>query len=339
MGKLSKAMTKPWLWLSPKVAHDLGPISLNIWARLLSDKNISWRPRNWRGLHFRNPLGIAGGVDKSGEALTSWYKFGCGFLELGTVTPLPQLANPGMIIDRDVEAQALWNKMGFPGPGAEFICEKLAAHGAQIPRPLFVNIGKNRTTPNEEAAKDYVLCFEKLKDFADAFVVNISSPNTSGLRSLSQNRFLENLLLEISKAQKIANTKIPILLKLSPDMDETETINLLDCSAAAGVDGWILTNTTLAREPHSKFQTEGGVSGAPLSALSKLKLQQAVKFLGNSRQDRLLISVGGVMSPSDVLERLDCGADLVQVYSTLIFRGPLFFREVAKYFDKHSPKN
>ncbi len=321
------------------MAHDLGPIGLRVWANFLTEENMSWRPLNWRGLHFRNPLGIAGGVDKTGSALTAWYKFGCGFLELGTVTPLAQLPNPGLILDRDIKAQALWNKMGFPGPGADQIALKLRSLGAFVSRPLFINIGKNRQTANENAASDYIACFEKLKDFADAFVVNISSPNTSGLRSLGEQSFLKNLLDEIAQAQQLAKTKIPILLKLSPDMDETETYDLLERSAEAQVDGWILTNTTLTREPHLKFQKDGGVSGSPLASLSKVKLQQAVKFLGNAKQDRLLISVGGIMSSSDVQERLDLGADLVQVYSTLIFRGPLFFREVAKYFDKASPKN
>ena len=331
-------MIKPWLWLSPKMAHDLGPIGLNLWSPFLSQKNMTWRPRDWRGLHFRNPLGLAGGVDKTGDSLLAWHQFGSGFLELGTVTPLPQAPNPGIIMDRDVKSFSVWNKMGFPGPGANQIAQKLKSLKA-IPRPLFINIGKNRNTSNESAAKDYVSCFEKLHEFADAFVVNISSPNTSGLRDLSSQNFLENLLNEIAKAQVKAKTQIPILLKLSPDMSDSETFDLLDRSLTLNVDGWILTNTTLAREAGSPFQKEGGVSGSPLSKTSKLKLQQAVKHLGSRKQDRLLISVGGVMTPEDVRERLEMGADLVQVYSTLIFQGPLFFRGVAKYFDKVDPKN
>ena len=336
MKKLSSLM-RPWLWLSPQMAHDLGPLGLKIWSQFLSEQNLSWRPLEWRGLHFRNRIGIAGGVDKTGDALSAWYQFGCGFLELGTVTPLAQKPNPGVIMDRDLSTLSIWNKMGFPGPGCDSVVVKLRA--ANFPRPLFINIGKNRETPNEEAARDYVACFEKLHPFADAFVVNISSPNTSGLRSLGERNFLESLLGEISRAQNSAQTKIPILLKMSPDMTEAESFDMFDRSGAAKIDGWILTNTTLSREPNSKFQKEGGVSGLPLESLSKLKLQQAVKFLGNSKQDRLLISVGGVMTPEDVRERLELGADLVQVYSTLIFQGPLFFREVAKYFDKRPPKN
>ncbi len=331
-------MIKPWLWLSPKMAHDLGPIGLNIWSPFLSQKNLTWRPRNWRGLHFRNPLGPAGGVDKTGDSLLAWHRFGSGFLELGTVTPLPQPPNPGLIMDRDLKTLSVWNKMGFPGPGADQIVQKLESL-KEIPRPLFINIGKNRTTSNKDAAKDYVACFKKLHRFADAFVMNISSPNTSGLRELGSQNFLENLLSEIAQAQLSAKTRIPILLKLSPDMSDLETSDILDRSLASNIDGWILTNTTLAREEGSHFQKEGGVSGAPLSKSSKLKLQQAVKHLGARKQDRLLISVGGVMTPEDVRERIEMGADLVQVYSALIFQGPLFFRAVAKYFDKLGPKN
>lgn len=326
----------PWLWLSPKMAHDLGPIGLNLWSKFLSQKNNSWRALDWRGLHFRNPLGIAGGVDKTGDSLKAWHKFGCGFLEIGTVTPISQTANPGMILDRDIQTLSVWNKMGFPGPGADDVAKKL--NSLSISRPLFINIGKNRSTSNEVAAQDYVACFEKLYRFADAFVVNISSPNTSGLRQLSSQNFLDQLLNELTLAQVKAKTKIPILLKLSPDMTESEMLNLIDRSAAAHIDGWILTNTTLARDTGSKFQTEGGVSGAPLSNVSKLRLQQAVKYLGEAKQDRLLISAGGVMTPQDVEERLELGADLIQVYSTLIFHGPLFFRDVAKYFDKDHRK-
>ncbi len=329
---------KPWLWLSPQVAHDFGPLGLKLWSQFSSPQNLNWRPRDWRGLHFRNPLGIAGGVDKTGASLESWYHFGCGFLELGTVTPKAQAADSGKIMARDTQTLSVWNKMGFPGPGADLILKKLESMKDKLPRPLFINIGKNRTTPNENAAADYVLCFEKLHSFADAFVVNISSPNTTGLRDLSSQSFLENLLGSIAKSQSRLKTHIPIFLKLSPDMSELELTDLLDRSLSVGIDGWILTNTTLSRQKNSKFQNDGGVSGKALSELSKRKLREAVKHLGNRKEDRLLISAGGVMTPEEVKERLELGADLVQVYSALIFHGPLFFKETAKYFDKLEPK-
>ncbi len=326
----------PWLWLSPKLAHDLGPLGLNLWAKFLPEKNYEWRSLDWRGFHFTNSLCIAGRIDKTRAHLLDWYKFGCGFLEVGTVTPLAQEPNPGLILDRDLVSGAVWNKMGFPGPGATKLAEKLKSLGDQCPRPLFINIGKNRQTPNEKASEDYVRCFERLYPFADAFVVNISSPNTTGLRALSGREYLENLLSDLALAQTRLQTQIPILLKLSPDMTEAELEDVLESSLKKNIDGWILTNTTLARTLDSKFSKEGGVSGRPLSETSKLRLEQAVKYLGVRKQDRLLISVGGVMRPEDVFERLSMGADLVQVYSTLIFEGPQFFGHTAKYFDKTS---
>jgi dihydroorotate dehydrogenase len=343
-----RSLFRPWLWLSPKLAHDLGPLGLQLWCKFFrpffesnSKKQLSWRSFEWRGLHFRNRLGIAGGVDKTGDSLVAWYQLGCGFVELGTVTPLAQTANPGSILDRDVATEAVWNKMGFPGPGADQIVRKLKSLGDQLPHPLLINIGKNRTTSNELASLDYVRCFEKLHLFADAFVVNISSPNTSGLRALSGADFLEKLLSDLAQAQIRLGTQKPILLKLSPDMSDVDMQTALDVSLANNIDGWILTNTTLSRKPGSKFSKaqfsqEGGVSGAPLSELSKLRLEQAVRFLGERKADRLLVSVGGVMTPEDVSERLKLGADLVQVYSTLIFKGPQFFGHAAKYFDKNS---
>lgn len=341
-----KLWNRPWLLLPPRLAHDLGPIGIHFWSKLIpflrpdliSEKQFHWRSFEWRGLHFRNPLGIAGGVDKTGESLMAWHKVGCGFLELGTVTPLPQNANPGSILDRDLKTDSIWNKMGFPGPGAGHIAHQLKSFGAKCPRPLFINIGKNRNTPNELATLDYIHCFEKLHTFADAFVVNISSPNTSGLRALSGNEFLKKILSDLAKTQVRLGTHKPILLKLSPDMMDADLTAALETSLELNIDGWILTNTTLLRVPGSKFSKlkEGGVSGAPLAELSKLRLRQCVQFLNERKGDRLLVSVGGVMTAKDVAERLEMGADLVQVYSTLIFEGPQFFSHVAKYFDKHS---
>jgi dihydroorotate dehydrogenase len=246
---------RPWLLLPPRLAHDLGPLGLHLWSKfipfvlpnLILEKQFHWHSFDWRGIHFRNRLGIAGGVDKTGDSLIAWHKFGSGFLELGTVTPLPQNANAGSIMDRDLGSRSVWNKMGFPGPGAEHIAQKLKSLGAQCPRPLFINIGKNRNTPNELASLDYVHCFEKLHSFADAFVVNISSPNTSGLRALSGTEFLEKLLSDLAKTQIRLGTQKPIFLKLSPDMNEGDMLAALETSLTQNIDGWILTNTTLSR--------------------------------------------------------------------------------------------
>jgi dihydroorotate dehydrogenase len=189
-----------------------------------------------------------------------------------------------------------------------------------------VNIGKNRTTSNENASHDYKVLLDLFADVADVFVVNISSPNTKGLRELLEPTQLAEFLKPLIKAKKQ-----PLLLKLSPDMDDALLKRTLDVSLGAGVDGWVLTNTTLAREPNSRFSTEGGVSGRPLAERSKEILKIAVDHLGARREDRLIISSGGVLTPEDVNERLRLGANLVQVYAALIFDGPLFFRKVGDY--------
>jgi dihydroorotate dehydrogenase len=215
--------------------------------------------------------------------------------------------------------------MGFPNQGAQATAERLEKLSRPRPTPLFVNIGKNRTTDNAVAAGDYISCIQTLRSVADVFVVNVSSPNTSGLRDLLKPAHLAAFLEPIIKAA----APLPVLLKLSPDMDDDSFRSALDTSLDSGVAGWVLTNTTLARQPGMRLSAEGGVSGAPLRERSRLLLEVAVQHLGSRRGDRLLVSAGGVMSPEDVFARLDIGADLVQVYTALVFDGPWFFRKVA----------
>lgn len=319
---------KPWFWLSAQKAHDLAPFALKALAAFRDPTTYVWRPKKWRSLQFANPLGIAGGVDKDGALIEEWWTFGPGFLEIGTVTPEPQGPNPGKIMGRDLKAQALWNKMGFPGSGANTV----RSHLDDLPNPkltpVFVNIGKNRTTPNELAARDYAKCMSTLAGFADAFVINISSPNTSGLRELLQPTFFESFLREVLIARKKTKTPhTPLLLKISPDLEDKDLVSVIETAHRLGIDGFIATNTTLHRETNSPFPQEGGVSGRPLADRSKTALKRIIEILGSHRGDTLIVSVGGVMSPDDVLERLDMGADLVQVYSALIFEGPQFFEK------------
>ena len=168
---------RPWLWLPSQWAHDVAPYLLPTVAKMKGSFNKEWQSFDWRGLRFQNPLGIAGGVDKTGQSLQAWSQLGAGFVEVGTVTPEPQGPNPGKIMDRDITAQALWNKMGFPNPGADALVRRL--QNLKLSTPLFVNIGKNRWTDNKEAHKDYALCIEKLHSFADAFVVNLDFSTTN----------------------------------------------------------------------------------------------------------------------------------------------------------------
>ncbi|MCC6137638.1 MAG: dihydroorotate dehydrogenase (quinone), partial [Bdellovibrionaceae bacterium] len=272
-------MLKPWLWLPSQMAHDLAPKILPL-AALFSGKKINYRPLSWRGLTFSNPIGIAGGVDKTGAALTSWEKLGAGFIEVGTITPKAQEQNPGVVMARDIPNEILWNKMGFPSPGCVYALTRLQTTAQQISVPLFVNIGKNRNTPNESAADDYIFCLKNLYTVADAFVVNISSPNTKGLRDLLKPESLTAFLKPIVDERERLPKKIPLLLKLSPDMNDKELENCLSISSDLGMDGWIVTNTTLDRSIAKNFPEDGGVSGSALTVKSREVLAQTLKHLG-----------------------------------------------------------
>ncbi len=321
---------KPWLLLPPQLAHDLGPWALPIISTFCKVKNPQWNQRRWRDLTFRNPLGLAGGADKTGHSLLAWQKLGVGFLEVGTVTPLPQNSNPGKILDRDISRKAVWNKMGFPNSGAAALEKKLKTIKPQLQVPLFVNIGKNRNTANNLAAQDYVTCLQTLWTQADAFVVNISSPNTKDLRELLQPENLQRFLQPIIVARNDLGKQKPLLLKLSPDMDSDSLENALQTSLTMDIDGWILTNTTVSRPSGVSFPSEGGLSGAPLRDLSLNCLNNALTFLKQRKEDRLVISTGGISSAEDVRQRLEAGADLVQIYSALVFEGPQFFGRLLK---------
>jgi len=317
-------MIKPWLWLPPKWSHDLAPLFLKFAAKLQPESIPEWKPYNWRGLHFPNRVGLAAGMDKRGDQIQNWWKFGVGFMEVGTVVPQPQMPNPGKIMDRDNQSMAVWNKMGFPSKGVEETLKHLQRLPKKHASPLFLNIGKNRTTKNEDSLKDYLHCAEKLNQYADGLVINISSPNTAGLRELSQKKHLDPLLEGLRKGCRSQR----LLLKLSPDMEVSNLRNVIQI-AAPYVDGFVLTNTTVSREPGSPFPKEGGLSGRPLAELSEQALKTVKTELGANRQKYLIVSVGGVLNAADVQRRLDLGADLVEVYSALIFEGPWFFRQVA----------
>jgi dihydroorotate dehydrogenase len=194
-----------------------------------------------------------------------------------------------------------------------------------------VNIGKNRTTSNEDAAKDYVTCMREIGDLADAFVINISSPNTTGLRDLFKPQNFEPFLQEILRARNELASAPPLLLKLSPDLEDEDLENVVRAAVRLKLDGFIATNTTLARTPAMPYPKEGGVSGKPLAQQSKEVLKKLTSLLGADRVGKLIISVGGVMTPEDVMERLTLGADLVQVYTALIYEGPFFFSRVARH--------
>ena len=328
---------KPWLLLPAQLAHTLSPLGLQLCALLQKDPTPAWKSFVWKNIVFKNRLGLAGGVDKNGDLLNTWGPLGCGFVEIGTVVPQPQKANSGKILDRSLSDLAVWNQMGFPSSGADEAYYNLKSYRNSASLPVFVNIGKNRTTSNESASTDYVYLLEKFFPLADAFVINISSPNTVGLRDLAKPDSLEKFLKPVVLGRKDLELETglqkPMLLKLSPDLEADEIKSIIDVAVKQGLDGFVLTNTTLARNTIKKFPATGGVSGKPLQELSKKALQIVCSHLGAEKTKHLIVSAGGVMTAADVFERIEMGADLVEVYSALIFEGPQFFRQVAKNFN------
>lgn len=307
-----------WRWIPAPWAHELAPYGAALWADLFPAASNERDPLQWKTLRFPNRLGLAGGADKNADLLHVWPRLGFGFVEVGTVTPLPQDPNPGVIMARDWENRLLWNKMGFPSAGSREVATRLATAGPRSV-PLFVNIGKNRATPLERAADDYRAVARFLAPFADALVVNVSSPNTQGLRGLQETNMLRGLVESVVQETQGR----PVLVKFSPDESESSLRASLEAASTAGAEGFILTNTTLQRPAGCPFPKEGGVSGAFLKELSLKALRAATAHFQSTKKP-LLVSVGGVLTPADVQERLDLGADLVQIYSALVFEGPGF---------------
>ncbi len=326
---------KPWLWIPAKWAHDLGPLGIQIYSKIFGQsKTPIWNACNFKNLIFKNRIGIAGGVDKNADLLMAWESLGCGFLEIGTVTPAPQKPNPGKIIDRDLKTKSLWNKMGFPSAGAEEVFYNVRNFKEHSTIPIFVNIGKNRTTENSKAHEDYIFLLNHFSVVADAFVINISSPNTAGLRDLAKKENLDLFLNPIMQAVQDLKLSQPILIKLSPDLEIADLKSVLQICLNHDVDGFVLTNTTLSRNGLNKYPTEGGASGEPVAELSKLALKTAVQVCSEQKTKKLIISAGGVMTERDVFERIEMGADLVQAYTALIYEGPGFFRKVSHFAER-----
>lgn len=276
------------------------------------------------GLVFRNPIGLAAGYDKDG---TSWRGLAClgvGHIEVGTVTPKPQPGNPRPRIFRLPKERALINRMGFPGKGAEYVLQQVSK-----PRPnglvLGVNIGKNKNTQLEEAAVDYLYLLKLFSTKADYLTVNVSSPNTIGLRQLQERQDLDRLLKQLSiERDRIRETnphKIPILVKLAPDLSDSQLDDALEVILAHRMDGVIATNTTIGREGLSspRAKEEGGLSGRPLQAKS---LEMVSKIYKRTNGKLPVVGVGGIDDASSVQKMLDAGAVLVQIYTGLIYEGP-----------------
>jgi len=280
------------------------------------------------GLKFRNPLGLAAGLDKNAEVFNQMAKLGFGFVEVGTVTPKAQPGNDQPRLFRLKKDKGLINRMGFNNMGVQAMKDKLQQNKAGI--PIGGNIGKNKITPNEEALNDYIYCFEELYDLVDYFTLNISSPNTPGLRELQNKEFLAALfgrLNELNIAQK------PIFFKVAPDMSFEQLDELLDVALLFNLSGIIATNTTLDRSGLKCSDSElekigaGGLSGAPLKKHST----KIVKHIYKSTSGKLpIIACGGIMSGDDALEKLDAGASLIQIYTGFVYKGPALIAEILR---------
>lgn len=284
----------------------------------------SKKPVNCLGLTFPNPIGLAAGLDKNGECIPAWAWMGFGFIEVGTVTPLAQVGNPKPRLFRLTQDKALINRMGFNNNGVDYLLERIKS--SQRTCPIGINIGKNKDTPLEKATNDYLVCFQKAYAFADYVTVNLSSPNTPGLKSLQHGEQLNNILIPLVEERKRQADKIqkfvPIVVKISPDLTQDEIKHIVDLLIAAKVDGVIATNTTVIRpktlEAKSAYQ-EGGLSGMPLFEASTQVVSTIYQHVG----DKLpIIAVGGIFSPLQAKAKLQAGAKLVQIYTGLIYQGP-----------------
>ncbi|MES2883186.1 MAG: quinone-dependent dihydroorotate dehydrogenase [Pseudomonadota bacterium] len=286
------------------------------------------------GLQFPNRVGLAAGLDKNGECLAAWERFGFGFVEVGTVTPRAQPGNARPRMFRLTEHQALINRLGFNNFGMEPLATRLENTRHQFTGVLGVNIGKNADTPIERAADDYVLCLKRLHRHADYITVNISSPNTKNLRDLQSDAALDALLAAIASAREAVaqyeGRRAPVLVKIAPDLPDAALPGLVDLAQKHGMDGLIATNTTLAREVvagHAHGAEAGGLSGAPLTARATSVLRQ---LRSAAAAGFPLIGVGGIGSAADAMERRAAGADLVQIYTGFIYQGPTLVRDCAR---------
>ena len=288
------------------------------------------------GLTFKNPVGLAAGFDKNAEYYRDFSNFGFGFIEIGTVTPLPQPGNPKKRIFRLVEDKSLINRLGFNNKGVEAVANNLKKRRDII---IGANIGKNFFTENVDAHNDYLICLKDLHDYIDYFAVNISSPNTKGLREFHDRELLKPLLEKLVNQNNNMTSRKPLLLKISPDINDQQIDDIVQLVLELQIDGVIATNTTISREGLlSKYKEEkGGLSGMKLKDRSNSIISYLRKKLG---RDFPIIGVGGIMSAEDALEKIKCGADLVQLYTGFIYEGPSLIKKINKLLlDQELNKN
>lgn len=283
------------------------------------------------GLKFKNPVGLAAGFDKNAMYIDELSALGFGFIEIGTVTPLPQEGNPQPRLFRLKEDEAIINRMGFNNDGVDAVVERLKKRESDI--IIGGNIGKNKNTPNDKAIDDYVICFNKLFNYVDYFVVNVSSPNTPNLRELQEKDKLFEILNTLQQINIKKEHPKPILLKIAPDLSENQLLDILSVINEANIAGLISNNTTISREGLQTSEKEveeigaGGLSGKPITERSNEVLQFLIE---NNKTNIPIIAVGGIMNAQDAKRKITMGAALVQIYSGFIYKGPELVKEIKK---------
>ncbi|MCP1676197.1 dihydroorotate dehydrogenase [Natronocella acetinitrilica] len=322
--------------LDPERAHELGLTGLR-WsrplgvARLLAG-GVPLLERQLLGLRFPNPVGLAAGLDKNGDCIRGLAALGFGFVEVGTVTPRPQSGNPKPRIFRLAGRRALINRLGFNNKGVDYLVARVAASGYQ--GILGINIGKNADTPTEQAVDDYLYCMDRVYPYADYITVNLSSPNTKGLRDLQHGGLLDELLASVKAAQLRLSVSwsryVPLVVKISPDMTDEQTLALARALVAHHIDAVAATNTTLSRygvNGQRHADQVGGLSGPPLQHRSN----EVIRLLADELRGALpIIGIGGVESVEDAVAKLHAGASLIQLYTGLVYRGPGLVGEIVR---------
>jgi dihydroorotate dehydrogenase len=341
---LYKKLLRPlfFLW-SPEKAHHLAFGGMKFFLQIPGVRGIVTKffhvdkpnlSRDVFGLHFQNPVGLAAGLDKNATLFDELAALGFGFVEIGTVTPLPQPGNPQPRLFRLPKDQALINRMGFNNDGVKVIAERLRKKKSRV--IIGGNIGKNKITPNEKAINDYEICFRGLYDVVDYFVVNVSSPNTPGLRELQEKEPLLRILMRLQQVNnELAHegNRKPVLLKIAPDLTESQLDEIMEVVQTSGIDGIVATNTTLSRDNLLTEKEQlasigaGGLSGKPLNN----KATEVIRYIHKKSQGTIpVIGVGGIHSPADAIAKLNAGASLIQVYTGFVYEGPGFVRDILQ---------
>lgn len=360
-----KSIIRPLLFsFDPEAVHHFSFKSIKLLSKLpgfisLSRKRYKQNhpalKRELFGLTFENPVGMAAGFDKDAKAFKEFSNLGFGFIEIGTLTPKPQDGNPKQRLFRLKKDQAIVNRMGFNNGGVDDAVKRLKKNSPRISsasmltnnaRPEALegrtskkdrhvliggNIGKNKVTPNDEAVNDYIICFEKLFDHVDYFTVNVSSPNTPGLRELQDRKPLTHILQTLQDLNNKKPSRKPILLKIAPDLTDDQLLDIIGIVEDTKIDGVIASNTTISREGlqsnESLVQQAGGLSGAPLTN----RATEVISFLHEKSNGAFpIIGVGGIMTAQDAIDKLNAGASLVQLYTGFVYEGPALIRDINR---------